>query len=96
MAMTIPATPMAITTTTIARKTATAATITSNPDLRQTPTIIAAIESKLLYISPAQVHPMLRPRSKTARLVLLPHAPTCALCPFRFHGLVPVSLPPPW
>uniref|UniRef100_A0A915JBZ3 Secreted protein n=1 Tax=Romanomermis culicivorax TaxID=13658 RepID=A0A915JBZ3_ROMCU len=50
MAMMIPVTHMATTTTAIARKTATASTITSNPDPRQTPIIIAAIESKLLYI----------------------------------------------
>uniref|UniRef100_A0A915I159 CNH domain-containing protein n=1 Tax=Romanomermis culicivorax TaxID=13658 RepID=A0A915I159_ROMCU len=79
MAMTIPVTPMAITTTAITRKTATAATITNNPNPHQTPVIIAAIESKLLYM---HVQLMLRPPSKTAGLVLPPHAPTCAVCPF--------------
>uniref|UniRef100_A0A915IWK8 Transmembrane protein n=1 Tax=Romanomermis culicivorax TaxID=13658 RepID=A0A915IWK8_ROMCU len=49
MATTIPVTPMAITTTAMAKKTATAATITSNPDPHQTPVIIAAIDPKLLY-----------------------------------------------
>uniref|UniRef100_A0A915K3W0 Uncharacterized protein n=1 Tax=Romanomermis culicivorax TaxID=13658 RepID=A0A915K3W0_ROMCU len=38
---------------------------------------------------------MLRPSSKTTRLALPPQAPTCAVCPFRLRGLVPVSLPPP-
>uniref|UniRef100_A0A915KQ63 Uncharacterized protein n=1 Tax=Romanomermis culicivorax TaxID=13658 RepID=A0A915KQ63_ROMCU len=41
------------------------------------------------------VQPMLRPRSKTTRHVLLPHAPTCAICLFCLHCLVPVLLPLP-
>uniref|UniRef100_A0A915J3Z0 Uncharacterized protein n=1 Tax=Romanomermis culicivorax TaxID=13658 RepID=A0A915J3Z0_ROMCU len=92
MAMTIPTTPMAITMTAISKKTATAATTTINPDPHQTPVIIAPIDSKLLYM---HMQPMLRPRSETARLVLPPHNPTCAVCPFCLRRLVPISLLPP-
>uniref|UniRef100_A0A915JAG5 Secreted protein n=1 Tax=Romanomermis culicivorax TaxID=13658 RepID=A0A915JAG5_ROMCU len=49
MAMTIPVTPMVITMTAIAKKTATATTISNNLDPHPTLAIIAAIDSKLLY-----------------------------------------------
>uniref|UniRef100_A0A915KQU5 Uncharacterized protein n=1 Tax=Romanomermis culicivorax TaxID=13658 RepID=A0A915KQU5_ROMCU len=80
--MRIPTIPMVITMTAIAKKTATAATISNNLDPHPILAIIAPFDSKLLYISPAHVQPMLRPRSKTTGLVLPPHAPTCTVLSF--------------
>uniref|UniRef100_A0A915IB12 Uncharacterized protein n=1 Tax=Romanomermis culicivorax TaxID=13658 RepID=A0A915IB12_ROMCU len=51
MAMMIPATPMTTTMTAIAKKPMTAATIAINPGPCPTPVTIAAIDTKLLYIS---------------------------------------------
>uniref|UniRef100_A0A915I7Q9 Uncharacterized protein n=1 Tax=Romanomermis culicivorax TaxID=13658 RepID=A0A915I7Q9_ROMCU len=95
MAMTIPVTPMAIKTTTIAKKITTAMTITSNPDPHQTPSSSLPLIQSFCTFPPLHAQLMLRLHSKTARLVLPPHAPTCAVCPSLASAtFVPTLLPP--